>query len=1233
MARRTTRKPPPEDVEETIVDVDVAEEMRGSFLEYAYSVIYSRAIPDARDGLKPVQRRILFQMNEMGLRPDRPHVKCGRVVGDVMGKLHPHGDGAIYDTLVRMAQPWAMRVPLVDGHGNFGSLDDGPAAYRYCLTGDARVRLADGSSPRIADLVALPAGTEADADVDVLDKDGKPVRVTRVFNSGIHPTKRLVTADGYELRGSHNHPVLCLVPVLGVPVFQWLRLDQITAGTVVCLARNAWTSAVPTAREWMLGVLAGAWTTEGWTSQTRAGFSNTDKEFFDHVLHAYDSLVGGPRYVYSRRDQKLIHALDVQKLDRLKASPLAEFVGRRALDKHVPGYVWGGGPGIKRAFLMAAFEGDGSVTAARGDTFTVQFHSHSRELARGVQDLLLEFGIHSHLSHYTRGEYRIVVSGRHDIRAFAERVGFLAAKHCRLRSLLDSVPARTHRLTQDYAPFVADYVRTALPAGRGHSRHWFASNNFDRFERWGADRSLIISKFKDEEILRTILPIMDSGYRFVSVAQIVDDLPAEVFSLRVESEDHSFLANGFVNHNTECRMAEPATLLTGSLDEDVVDMVPNYDGTYDQPDVLPAAFPNLLVNGASGIAVGMATNMPPHNLGEVVEAARHLLANPDATLDDLMRFVAGPDLPTGGRIVGLDGVREAYETGRGSFRTRAAARIENVTARRQGIVITELPYAVGPERVRERIADLVRSKKLQGVNDVEDYTDRNTGLRLVVELKSGFVPEAVLEHLYRLTPLEDSFSINNVALVDGQPRTMGLKELLEVFVAHRLEVVRRRSEHRRTRHRDRLHLVDGLLIALLDIDEVIQLIRTSDDATAARDRLITVFDLSEVQARYILDTPLRRLTRYDRLELEGEGETLRRTIAELTAILEDPAAMRQLVSDELAAVAAAHATPRRTVLLESAGQPAVAVTATLEVSDDPCRVLLSSTGLLARTTSVDPLPAAGKRSRHDVVVSAVDATARGHVGVVTSSGRLVRMPVLDLPALPPTAQAPTLAGGAPLTEFLEVGRDERVLCLTSLDPGSLGLALGTERGIVKRVVADHPANKDAWEIVRLDDGDRLVGAVELRTGDEDLVFVTSDAQLLRFGAASVRAQGRAGGGIAGVRLAAGARVIHFGAVDTGRDSVVVTIAGSSTALPGTQPGTIKVTRYQEYPAKGRATGGVRCHRFLRGEDILLLAWAGASPAMAAAGSGVPVALPDATGRRDGSGTPASQAVAAVSGPA
>jgi DNA gyrase subunit A len=813
MARRSAATPPPEDFEEHIVDVDVQDEMRSSYLEYAYSVIYSRALPDARDGLKPVQRRILYTMQDMGLRPDRGHVKSARVVGEVMGRLHPHGDAAIYDALVRMVQPWALRLPLVDGHGNFGSPDDPPAAMRY----------------------------------------------------------------------------------------------------------------------------------------------------------------------------------------------------------------------------------------------------------------------------------------------------------------------------------------------------------------------------------------------------------------------------------SECRMAAAAPPMTDGIDEDTVDFKPNYDSRELEPVVLPAAFPNLLVNGASGIAVGMATNLAPHNLVEVVQALRHLIARPDATLDDLMRFVPGPDLPTGGKIIGLDGIREAYETGRGAFRMRASARIENVTQRRRGIVVTELPYNVGPERVIERIKQLVDAKKLQGIYDVIDLTDGSKGLQLVIEIKNGFHAEAILEQLYRQTPMEESFGINAVALVDGQPRTLGLRELLQVYLDHRYDVVRRRSAFRRTKAADRLHLVEGLLTAILDIDEVIQLIRASDNAEEARQRLIAVFDLSEVQANYILDMPLRRLTKFSRIELEDEKSALERSIEELTAILEDEALLRSVVSDELAEVAKQHGTPRRTVLLESAGQPATN-TVPLEVTDDPCVALLSSAGLLARTTDDQPPARGGARAKHDVVVAAARTTARGSIGVVTSAGRLLKLGVLDLPALPSTASAPQLQGGAPLTEFLSLEPGERPVTLTSLSPDSLGLALGTARGVVKRVQPEVLTNRDSWDVIRLDDGDEVVGGVELADADAELVFVTSDAQLLRFPASAVRPQGRAGGGVAGVRVPPGARVVFFGAIGEGAEAVVVTVSGSSSALPGTEAGSVKVTPFAEYPAKGRATGGVRCHRFLKGEDALILAAVVPAPALAAAASGAPIDLPTEPGRRDGSGSPAPQPIAAVAGP-
>ncbi|MSW43474.1 MAG: DNA topoisomerase IV, partial [Actinobacteria bacterium] len=630
---------------------------------------------------------------------------------------------------------------------------------------------------------------------------------------------------------------------------------------------------------------------------------------------------------------------------------------------------------------------------------------------------------------------------------------------------------------------------------------------------------------------------------------------------------------------------------------------------------------------------GMATNLVPHNLGEVIGAARHLIRHPEASLTDVMRFVPGPDLPGGGVIIGLDGVRDAYETGRGTFKVRARTRIEQVSPRRRGIVVTELPMSIGPEKVTERIKDLVLSKKLQGIADVIDLTDGDSGLNLVIEIKNGFHPEAVLESLFKLTPLEDQVNINAVALVDGQPQTLGLLQMLHVFLGHRFDVVRRRTSFRRAKAQDRLHLVEGLLIAILDIDEVIQVIRESDDAAAARDRLIAIFDLSDLQANYILDMPLRRLTKFSRLELEKESDSLKREIEELTAILDDDGILRTVVSDELAAVGQQHATPRRTLLLE--GTTSVTSAAVpLEVDDEPCVVLMSSTGLLARSSdaSFDPL-AEVSRATHDVIVSTAPATTRGHVGLVTTAGRVIRLSVLDLPSLPSVMGIPALSAGAPIGAFVDLPADEQALCLTTLDETG-GLALATAAGTVKRVVADSLGNKDSWEIIRLDDGDRVVGATRLDDAaakNAELVLVTSDGQLLRFPASTVRPQGRAASGMAGIKLSPGAHVVFFSAVTPTPEAVVVTVAGSSSALPGLDGGSIKITPLSEYPSKGRATGGVRCHRFRTGEDLITLAWVGNGPSRAASASGVPADLPSELGKRDGTGIPLSGPVSAIGG--
>ncbi len=616
-SHRKTAQPAfdPRTVKEHIVETPLNEEMSKSFLEYAYSVIYARALPDARDGMKPVQRRIVYQMGQMNLNPDRPYMKSARVVGEVMGKLHPHGDSAIYEAMVRLAQPFAMRLPLVDGHGNFGSLDDGPAASRY----------------------------------------------------------------------------------------------------------------------------------------------------------------------------------------------------------------------------------------------------------------------------------------------------------------------------------------------------------------------------------------------------------------------------------TEARLAPAALGMNANIDEDTVDFAPNYDNKLKEPTVLPAAIPNLLVNGGSGIAVGMATNMATHNLGEVINAAKHLMAHPDATLEELMRYVPGPDWPGGGIIIGRDGIREAYASGRGTLTTRSATHIENVTARKKAIVVTELPFMVGPERVLERISEGVKNRKLEGISGAIDLTDRHNGTRIVIEIKTGFDPNAVLVQLFKHTPLQDNFTMNNVALVDGRPHTMGLKEMLQVWIDHRRLVVRRRSEFRRTKAQERLHLVEGLLLAMVDIDEVIQVIRSSDDADAAKSRLMAVFDLDEVQAQYILDLRLRRLTRMSRIELEAERDDLRRRIEELERILASADELDRVVVSEMDDVADRYGSPRRTVLLDvdpdgsmhpvtaagaegvpagameavraahtvssaeadvaaaaaarKAGEDAGAVSA-LQLDDEPCVVMMGASGLIARTSPSaldvwESRSSGDARADGDQIVALFPTTTLASYGLIT----------------------------------------------------------------------------------------------------------------------------------------------------------------------------------------------------------------------------------------------------------
>ena len=777
---------------EVIDDIDVSAEMSASFIEYAMSVIVARALPDVRDGLKPVHRRILFSLHSQGIRPSSAYKKCARVVGDTMGKYHPHGDSAIYEALVRLAQEWSMRLPLVDGHGNFGSLDDGPAASRY----------------------------------------------------------------------------------------------------------------------------------------------------------------------------------------------------------------------------------------------------------------------------------------------------------------------------------------------------------------------------------------------------------------------------------TECRMATTAMAMVEELGEDTVDMRPNYDGNETEPEVLPAAFPNLLVNGSTGIAVGMATHMAPHNLGEVTSGLQAMLANPKITLDEMLTHIPGPDLPSGGIIAGLDGVRDAYETGRGAFAMRAVARVEDVSARRKGIVVTELPYNVGPEKVVARIKELVNAKKLPGVSDIKDYTDRKTGLRLLIECKTGFNPHAVLDELYRLTPLQENFSINNVTLVDGEPQTLGLLALCRHYLNHRLVVTRRRTEFRLRKAEARAHILDGLIVALAAIDEVVALIKSSKDSSVAREKLMKKFDLSTIQADAILEMTLRRLTSLEVTKLKDELRELKKSITDLRRLLGSEKAMKELIGEELEKSSQAFATPRRSRLLKEI--PASAVeSAALEIPDEPCIVALSVTGVVGR---FEPSAFKGRPSKHDVLISQVHTTNRAILGLVTTSGRVARLSVVELPA------ATSSSRGLKASEVFGLDAGESPLALVDARPGAV-VTLVTRQGLVKRVpTSEFPQRLDTRPIIGLKPGDAVVFAESLpaeRSEKADVMLVSSDAQLLRFPQNVVTPKGLPAGGMAGMRLDEGAYVIAAGVFEEGIDSVVVTVSDA---------GAVKVSTASEYPQKGRGGGVVRCHTFRKNESALTAVGIGSPAPVALGASGGVVEYPQARLRRDGSGTPTDTGV-------
>jgi DNA gyrase subunit A len=934
----TETPPPPSD---RIEPVDLQLEMQRSFLDYAMSVIVARALPDVRDGLKPVHRRVLYAMYDSGFRPDRGYVKCSRVVGDVMGNYHPHGDSAIYDTLVRLAQPWSMRAPLIDGQGNFGSPGNDPAAaMRYCVVGDTLVRTSDGEVP-IAELVpgALPNST-TEVDFKVTGRDGVPVRVSAFHHSGEHPVLT-VRAGDRSITVTANHPLLAIGRVHGVPRLIWKLAGELTPADVLVVRDHAdsaasWSSALP-----------------------------------------------------------------------LLPDVTAEYLADRA--RHLPDD--GGDP--------------------------------------------RQFSLHQ--------------------------------------------------------------VGAVTEAGN-----------------------------------------------------------APVYSLRVDSADHAFLTNGFVSHNTEARLSPLAMEMLRDIDEETVDFKPNYDGRSQEPTVLPSRIPNLLVNGGGGIAVGMATNLPPHNLREVAAGVTWALDHPDATSEELlaqlMRDIPGPDFPTKGLIVGRDGIEDAYRTGRGSIRMRAVVTVEEDARGRTILVVTELPYQVNPDNLVESIAGLARDGRVAGIADINDESSDRIGMRIVVTLKRDAVAKVVLNNLYKHTQLQTTFGVTMLAIVDGVPRTLSLDQIVRYYVEHQVEVIVRRTQYRLRKAEERAHILRAYLKALDALDAVIALIRNSPAAEQAKTGLMELLEIDDIQATAILDLQLRRLAALERLRIQEEANEIEAKIADFNDILAKPGRQRLIIRDELTEIVTKYGDERRTRLVPYDGDMSME---DLIAAEDVV-VTITRTGYAKRTkTDLYRSQRRGGRGvqgaglkTDDIVAHFFVCSTHDWILFFTNKGRVYRTKAYDLP------EANRNARGQHVANLLAFQPDETIAEVMTIKNYEVApyLVLATKAGLVKKTkLSDFDSNRTGGIVaINLRDEDELIDAA-LISATDDLLLVSKKAQSIRFKAddESLRPMGRATSGVIGMRFASNDELL---AMEVVQDDMEILIA--------TDGGYAKRTKVVEYPVQGRGGKGVLTARIV-----------------------------------------------------
>ena len=1180
---------------------EISTEMQESYLDYAMSVIVSRALPDVRDGLKPVQRRILFAMWEDGLKAGTKFKKCAAVIGSVLSRYHPHGDMAVYGALARMAQHFSLRYPLVEGQGNFGSIDgDSPAAYRYCLTGDALVVTNHGLE-KIREITA-----KENVSRKVLSFNGKIYPVSKWFDSGLHPVKRLKTFRGYRLEGTLNHPLLVLEKgSQGQPVFNWKQLSEVRKGEFAVIDRNdkaLWPSSEPSLKEFCpdiknqraklyslpskmspaLAFIMGAITAEGYisaskkSSKWKIGFCNTDAEFIKEFKEKFREVFPEVHIYQQERKpsgygKKNYISLEIGSLQLSQFLQNLGLKAVRARRKSVPHILFRATKESVATFLRGFVEGDGSIflPSSRGGPRIV-FISASQQLLQEIQLLLLRFGIVVFLREdRCRGTWILWTGGRNNLQLF-KAIGFVSQKKQKRLEDYCQIDKEDHAISKtDFIPFLSDFLREKYRKKeiKWVFKEWLIKHNLDRYSKLKKYYP-VLEKFLEKEDLKLIKSFLNQNYLFDKIVSVRKSGRAKVYSPKVESQCHSFVANGFVNHNTESRLSPIGEIMLQDIDKDTVDFIPNYDGTHREPVVLPSPLPQLLLNGTLGIAVGMATDIPPHNAQELGEALIYLVDHPQATTIDLLQFVQGPDFPTRGIIYGKENIVEAYSQGRGSVIIRGKAEVVEEKGKLR-IIISEIPYRVNKSNLVRRMAELIINKKLKGVRTIRDESDRE-GIRVVVELSSAVNPQRVLNQLYKYTDLQTSFHLNMVALVNGiQPETLSLVEMLNYYLEHRQEIIVRRTKFELARYQARRHILDGLVIALDNIDEIIATIKKSKDKADAQKNLIKKFKFSVLQADAILEIKLHRLARLERQAIEDELKQIKLRIKELKKILSSSLEVQKVMKKEIQEAVKKYGDARKTKVIKHNIK---------ELSQEDLIPLEESFIVLTSRGYIKRMKPENYHSQHrggkgilgvkvmegDVVTHLIAVSTRDRLLLFTNLGKVYELPVYEIEEASRTSQGKNIAN------YLALDVGEQVLAIINekTDSQRRYLIMVSEKGLIKKTAKEkyQHIRQNGLRAITLRPGDALKAVAET-SGEDIIVLVSKKGKTIVFPEKGVRSMGRVAKGLKGFSLGTDDQVISLGVAPKGQKK-------NLSLLVLSQKGFAKKTALGKYRSQRRGGKGI-----------------------------------------------------------